>query len=86
MEGPRDAEITVPGSTPFGGSETNLHASITAPQKATSLSNARNLGLDPIRFAVAIALLLAEPSVCITSRRHLLCVSVEDFLQAAAST
>jgi hypothetical protein len=61
-------------------------SSITAPQKATSLSNARKLGLDPIRSAVAIALLLAEPSVYITSRRHLLCVGVEDFLQAAAPT
>jgi hypothetical protein len=86
MEGPRNTEITVPGSTPFGGSETNLHASITARQKATSLSNARNLGLGPIRSAVAIALFLAEPSVYITSRRHLLCVGVEDFLQAAAPT
>ena len=86
MEGAGNTEITVPGDTPFGGYETNLHASITAPQNATSLINARNLGHDPIRSAVAIALLLAEPSVYITSRRHLLCVGVEDFLQAAAPT
>jgi hypothetical protein len=33
MEAPRNTEITVPGGATFGGYETNLHMSVTAPQK-----------------------------------------------------